>query len=94
MPARRFFAMLGAMRILDAREKVEQCDIAAIPMCTPKHYENVRGAYEKIESREIGRRDFERGDKVVAAAPSRPALSGDEAKYFMMSIFASKKGRA
>jgi valyl-tRNA synthetase len=47
MPAIQFFKMLEQARQMRALERMEECDIASIPMGNEKHYANVRRRYEK-----------------------------------------------
>lgn len=46
MPARRFFALLGGFREFRAAEKIEQCDIAAIPVYTKEYHIALAKRYE------------------------------------------------
>ena len=75
--------MLEVAREMQAQEKIEACDLQAISICTSKYYETLRSKYS---SRFIK----EELPKMI----ERPALKADsdEAKYFMMSLFAAKKG--
>lgn len=90
MPCRRFSAMVDAMRKLDAYEKMEACDIAAITMLNSKWFEKVRGRYERQANPE----DTEQALQLVneATTPTKKVvLDGEEARDFMMTLFANKK---
>ena len=45
MPARHFWGMYRAYKKLDARNKMELCDIQAISICNAKYYKTVHGRF-------------------------------------------------
>lgn len=68
--------------LLNAREKIEQCDLAFIPACTHEYYEQVRSRYSsQVEA--------------VKGAPKSmtPVLAAEsaEARDFMFNLFASAR---
>lgn len=88
MPAIRFFAMLDAGRKLEAIARIEECDIAAIPACKSDYMKVVRGRFESVISHQEAVRETQasKARSIVVDAASQ------EAKDFMFSIFAAKKG--
>lgn len=82
MPASQFFAMRRAALVLHARDRMELCDISSLPMFNYERYSELRECYSNIV----------REPKIETENTPAPALDGDAAKYFMMSLFASKKG--
>lgn len=76
--------MLQAGRRLEAVEKIELCDIAAIPSCNGKYMNEVRSRYESFLRKDAAAKQSK------SEAP-KMQLSGQEARDFMFSIFAMKK---
>lgn len=74
--------MLESARVLDAREKVDLCDIAAIPMCQPKYYEDLRGVFQ--------RKAYSSFDPPVFREPD-PVYEGEDAKNLMIGIFSGSR---
>ena len=75
--------------ILDAQEKIKECDIAAIPMCDAKWYENVRGNYERELEYLIGHIQDEiktEENKIVIDAASK------DAHHAMQALFMAARG--
>jgi hypothetical protein len=77
MPARRFFSLLSEGRKQVARERLDQCDIAAIAACTPEYQEKLKES-------------FERRLRSWDDAEDIPELEGDEAKEALLKIFGAK----
>jgi hypothetical protein len=97
MPATRFFAMLKAGRRIQCLDRIEDIDIAMAPGCGPKYFEVTRRRFEK--------RLEHYADLVPAVAEAASPIipktapgvvldaGSQEAKDFMMTIFAAKKGQ-
>lgn len=83
MPAVTSLAMLKQGRRIHAYRLAEQCDIAAIPLCTIKYYERLKNMYIGLSARE----SKEQRQTVALDAGS------EEAKKFMMNLFALKKSK-
>ena len=84
MPARRFFAMLEAVRSMKASEKIDLCDIQFISQGTFKYYQELRKFFQR---------------QVMQAQPTMPTeekeeariLKGEEAKNAVISLFKNRR---
>jgi hypothetical protein len=86
MPARRFFALLSEARIIMARRRGEDCDIAAIAICTADYYTKTAERFKKRELAELGQ------DAPELAARKQAQLNPAEQANVMRSVFGVKPG--
>jgi hypothetical protein len=80
MPVVQFFSMRKAWRALYAMERIDDCDVAAIPLCNADYYDTVRERFNSV----VKENSVERA----------PVVIPDEeiARDFMFTVFARKKG--
>ncbi len=87
MPAARFFAMRRAMSEIQARDVVEQLDIAAVAIGGAQYYEKVRGDYAARMPR--GRRV---GKAISVSHGPGLEFSSPTAQRAVKAMFRSLKG--
>lgn len=85
MPATQFFAMRRQVFLIEAQERAQDCDIAAIPMCKPTYYEEVRNRYGSVV-------DELRWNAGPVNAHVREPESDERVKDAMMAAFTRAKG--
>ncbi len=86
MPARQFFAMLQEVRILQAEERVDDCDIAIIPSQAQKFHEDLKGYFARKAAYfdEVPQLPAQPG--LVTAGPPI-AVDGEDAKHALIGLF-------
>lgn len=90
MPAVQFFSCLKHSRLLRAWDRLDDCDIAAIPACNDKYFAQVRKRYErtiKFLSEEDMKPKIEGQPEVIKQAP----VDDDNVRYAVMSMFTKMK---
>lgn len=87
MPARAFFAMLRAARTLEASERMEECNIQAISICSTKWYDELANRYGARIDVLSGRTEPAPADPIEPPKPKRLATGED-----VMALLASIKG--
>lgn len=96
MQAVTFFAMVDAMKVLEAYEKIELIDIQAVSVCSVEYYEKVRDRYRKVISDQSSIGTVAPAMSAAEQQPAPPAargvvLEGEDAKNFLFDIFAAKR---
>ncbi len=75
--------------IINANEKIKECDIAAIPMCDAKYYEAIRGGYAReldyLHDINLSLQENENKPQALDSASL-------DAKYAMQALFTAAKG--
>lgn len=93
MPARAFFALLKEGRKVHLVDKIENCDIQAISICSAEWYKEIRGQFSNRLYEILGIE--EETKQVPDVEPKSPvntgALSGTEAKSALFSMVSQAK---